>query len=708
MSQAEAERRKRENKVNIGSTPMAPVRHRIAPHLDTLRPISIAEAAQHTNEICHGRVLFARTLTRSFRINAVQLLLGDDEGSVLRCGLYNGPPPGPDSFDSLPEGTPLALMEPYVKDSLSGRITLRCDHPQCVVVFKDEDVWEQVMEDPRRFVSLGVGSAAAAAVRAGLTSRALRQRGNELFQRGDVAGAVDFYEGAARAAGDDASARALGLSNGALCALKRRRWEAAERLAREALEADPTHVKSLYRLVVSLMWLGRWDEADTLSTGLDPAVPANERVLGTLETARRERKGVYNIAEIRSSKGASEDALPHANFVNPSVEEFQTADRGLGLRATDSIQEGDLVLADYALAVSRAQSGTITMTAGRSVDSMSQSVLLPLVLREAAGHPSIVDRLHRLAAGHHTADPLPDQPGAYDLVRIDAALRQNWFGAGEVPDAPPALDKRSSDDQSLTSGTGVWLEAAKINHSCAPNCEYGSFGAMLLVLASRPITAGEELTVPYRGIGPQLDLKARRTAMKEFGDGFHCVCQRCVAVESSPRLRTLEAKACAMYTAAMSDPAKGVSAQPTEGALSGLRAELAAEIGDGADRDVAIALGLPLAGIDLSLCHILMARRALPQVLEHAASALKLLKQAGLSTLDPLLQYTFAINVDVAAATNKSSVATKLLADMLIAGRRYGWTQKGVAKLVKKHRRVSTQHQLREVTTAASKTARST
>ncbi|CAM6114381.1 unnamed protein product [Calypogeia fissa] len=70
---------------------------------------------------------------------------------------------------------------------------------------------------------------------------------------------------------------------------------------------------------------------------------------------------------------------------------------------------------------------------------------------------------------------------------------------------------------------GVWLLPSLINHSCAPNCHRMIVGKTMFIRAAVPITAGEELTLPYFDIFEPLTI--RNAHCKTFG--FRCECPRC-------------------------------------------------------------------------------------------------------------------------------------------------------------------------------------
>ena len=80
-------------------------------------------------------------------------------------------------------------------------------------------------------------------------------------------------------------------------------------------------------------------------------------------------------------------------------------------------------------------------------------------------------------------------------------------------------------------GAAVFPLVSGINHSCDPNCEvaYVEDNGVMIV-ARRPIAAGEELTISY--VDPEMDDEDRREELEETY-GFECACPKC-APEPAP------------------------------------------------------------------------------------------------------------------------------------------------------------------------------
>ncbi|XP_054165110.1 N-lysine methyltransferase SMYD2-B-like [Oppia nitens] len=77
---------------------------------------------------------------------------------------------------------------------------------------------------------------------------------------------------------------------------------------------------------------------------------------------------------------------------------------------------------------------------------------------------------------------------------------------------------------SYTCGSGLFIGASVLDHSCAPNVYVQSVGNRLRVIADKYIIAGDELTTYYVNIS--LPTVTRKMLLKK-GYYFDCQCSRC-------------------------------------------------------------------------------------------------------------------------------------------------------------------------------------
>ncbi|CAM8938992.1 unnamed protein product [Rhodiola kirilowii] len=84
-------------------------------------------------------------------------------------------------------------------------------------------------------------------------------------------------------------------------------------------------------------------------------------------------------------------------------------------------------------------------------------------------------------------------------------------------------DEGFGDTNGGLYGVGLWLLSSYINHSCCPNARRLHIGDHVIVVASRDIKAGEELTFAYFDVFKPLE--KRREMLATWG--FICRCRRC-------------------------------------------------------------------------------------------------------------------------------------------------------------------------------------
>lgn len=84
----------------------------------------------------------------------------------------------------------------------------------------------------------------------------------------------------------------------------------------------------------------------------------------------------------------------------------------------------------------------------------------------------------------------------------------------------------STRERPLFTCVGIWLLAARINHSCVGNCRHSFIGDVQIVRAARDIPAVTKLHSPYR---PSTAFESYYKAQKhlETYQEFECACELC-------------------------------------------------------------------------------------------------------------------------------------------------------------------------------------
>jgi hypothetical protein len=90
------------------------------------------------------------------------------------------------------------------------------------------------------------------------------------------------------------------------------------------------------------------------------------------------------------------------------------------------------------------------------------------------------------------------------------------------------------------SDGGLFIRMSRVNHNCHANClhEYISRLKVKILVASRPIAPGEEITFAYKGMGSQDEFRHRRALLRSAFN-FDCGCEACLSPPLAAKLDEL-------------------------------------------------------------------------------------------------------------------------------------------------------------------------
>jgi tetratricopeptide (TPR) repeat protein len=557
---------------------LAAITHGVAPpRMKGLIPILLGEAVTRVNMIHTGRVLFVTSVGTAYRTVGVTLLVEDRSADRMLLQLYNYVRANDRPFDIFPKGTRLAVLEPYLRfplDSPENPVCMRCDNPQHIRVLTARQ-WERAMdgrlcrEDDDDDEKIG-----------DLCAEDLRLRGNREFSASRLNTAIHVYSLALKAIElertsneGDGTLAARVLNNRAQCYAKQERWALALADSATALELDASYVKCAWLRAQALLMLQRPLEAhEAAASALLDKETDIAQLRNDVERAIREQQhGEYDWAALRQEVAGplSEGILSrrHSDYEHPKIAVVQTETKGRGVIAQSSVPEGTLVMASKAFCITFANPLIVTtvVPSRNRVDSDSNAEMLPSVIQELLARPERSSELYSLSAGQTFSSLLPvPAEGAVDVLRISAILHNNWFGqASDRTEAMLALKRsrwhintgqflRPSDgkemEEKLASeqkhrvkmGSGLWIRPSLFNHSCFPNCRYSVIGDFMFVFTTRDVKGGDELCIPYTCPDHTFEERSKVFANWNNGEGFVCLCNRCVAARGSPVLRKQE------------------------------------------------------------------------------------------------------------------------------------------------------------------------
>ncbi|PNP61088.1 hypothetical protein FNYG_14176 [Fusarium nygamai] len=328
--------------------------------------------------------------------------------------------------------------------------------------------------------------------------------------------------------------------------------------ATQAYDPEAPTEKALFRHATALYKLNRFEDCEAMLIDLLDKFPdskAAETTLLSVKTRLTEQHtGKYNFKKMYETAKAAKGAplIDCATYSKP-VEIRESPGRGRGLFTTKAVKAGDLLLVEKAFEYSfidetrvmdqcthMVNFNTKRLTAGASAN------LWPKVVQKLYHDPEALSAFTELHHGKYkpvTATEADGRP-VVDAFLVEKILSLNSFGAprstrdfcgNNVWSGNPAPEVcASTRERPLFTSVGVWLLAARINHSCVGNCRRSFIGDMAIIRAARDIPADTELTIPYR---PSTDSESYQDVQKGLAKwGFKCDCELC-----KDRLKTTEA-----------------------------------------------------------------------------------------------------------------------------------------------------------------------
>lgn len=500
----------------------------------------------------HGRVLYATICADTFFLSLIQTLVEDDEGHAARVMIDDATLDGSSSWSKVqrryPKGAKVAIKAPFLSDLPDESIALYVNSEEDLVVISDASPYSTEL-DPWD----------------GVDAAALRAEGNRLFSKGDWPGAIEFYtkcihkamsSNQRKPAGSKSKKKAhssdsngatsngkvstetvmLAYSNRAAAWMKLSHYERALMDAEEALHLDPQHLKSIYRKGCALHHMQQFEQArECFATALEHA-PEKEIKLAHERSSlcdQQSRLGHYALHSYLLEENDTSSPPEYSDYVGPVEIKLMEGKGKRGLFVTRDVEVGELLLVSNALAVVHAEGRRMVTPSGRSNASLRDELVFKLsnlVLKSSKwlqqmcnladcdchgnGKVPSLELFRPNSKWNSSKDDVP-------LARIKGVVLQN------------ALDESGSCARGLVAGQppplrqflGLWPLPSFINHSCASNSFRLHVGETLFLHASRPIEAGEEVTLAY--VNTLLPRQLRHELLEKDSWEFKCTCSRC-------------------------------------------------------------------------------------------------------------------------------------------------------------------------------------
>jgi tetratricopeptide (TPR) repeat protein len=416
------------------------------------------------------------------------------------------------SEDVLESTKQFIIKEPYFTLTEQGEPTLRIDHPSDLVICHEEGTkdWAD----------------AAAAEKA---ATRFKTQGNNALKKQDLPLAHEKYTTGLAIAKPDL-ARDI-FRNRAYVNLLLGRLDEVKTDARASLtgrddqKSKELDSKAYYRAGSASYNQSRWQEAKRFFQEAQKLTPDDKDAKVQLKKIearlREEEAGGYNLMKIRTGLSKARSRVDAGNFIKNTVVK-DSPGKGRGLYATRDLAPGETVMCEKAFCVVWGhEEDTLTaMTYDIRDDRIRVAPvgLAKALVQKCLNQPSQTEDLMDLFGDYQGegSDVYSNEDGpVVDIFRVHDIMSRNAFGPGS----------QFGEESARNASTGLWRHAAYINHSCLANTTKEFAGDMIIIRATEPIKAGEEIFHPYDA---SLDYETRQGFLERTW-GFRCVCKLCDA-----------------------------------------------------------------------------------------------------------------------------------------------------------------------------------
>ncbi|KAI2623227.1 hypothetical protein GGR54DRAFT_597149 [Hypoxylon sp. NC1633] len=424
--------------------------------------------------------------------------------------------------DVLETASLFVIKEPYFTLTDQGEATLRIDHPSDLIICQDKVANGSEAKGNAEDVTAAEKAATAC-----------KNEGNAALEKQDFPLAHAKYTEGLRVAKQDVVsdsnpdlARDLSRNRAHVNLLLNQLDEAksdaiASLTGREDPRSKDLDSKAYFRAGSAAYNLGQYKDAKSFFNEQLKLTPENKTAVAYLRNIearlREQETGVYNFKKIKAGLSRSSPRVGAASFVS-NTEVKDSPRRGRGLYATRDIPAGEITMCEKAFCVvwGHESEALTAMTYDVRDDKIRVSPvsLSKSIVQKLLTNPSQIEKVMDLygdyqgdgSKGTETEDgPVVDTFRVHDIMSRNAFGPGSQFGEG--------------------GSTGLWIRAAYINHSCIANVKKEYVGDLMVLRATRPVAAGEEL---FHSYNESSDYDARQTALTTTW-GFNCDCALCAA-----------------------------------------------------------------------------------------------------------------------------------------------------------------------------------
>ncbi|TVY31712.1 SET and MYND domain-containing protein [Lachnellula subtilissima] len=435
-------------------------------------------------------------------------------------------------YDILESGSVFEIKEPYFTLSDEGHSTLRVDHPSDIIQSSSASEIPQEIE--------------ASSTK---TTQMYKDEGNAALKNRDLPRAHANYTQGLHLVTTNGSAQedfAYDLfRNRAHVNLALHRFDEAKTDALASLtgreDKKALDSKAYFRAGCAAHGMGEFHEARRYLQEQQRLAPYDKLAAASVKEMesrlREQATGAYNFKKIKAGLLNGRPRVDAAKFTsNVAIGE---SCGGRGLFAKRRMDPGEIIMVEKAFcAVWGNEAEALTaMTYDVRDDRIrvSPAGLCRAIVEKLQNNPSLVEKVMDLYSDYPGLGKqliIRDAGPVIDTFQIHDIVARNAFATGPAYSG----DHRGGDaeNNNMHESTGLWITASYLNHSCVPNAKREILGDLMVLRATQPVNASEEITHSYDGSS---DIEERSAALLKTW-GFACSCALCIVEKAeTPALR---------------------------------------------------------------------------------------------------------------------------------------------------------------------------
>ncbi len=431
-----------------------------------------------------GCFIKAKIATQYRQMTCILFEIEDESKLQLRLSVYNFPLGSSQSYQQIFWiGRELYVIEPFFKIATDGLPMIRVDAPA-------EIQFDDIIKK-----------------KSGNNPILLKERANLAYQANDFNLAVDLYKKAIDFEKNDNQFKSVCYSNMAACYNNLGCHETSLEQSALSIKFNPDYLKPKYHTAISLLELGRLNEASLHIERLQSSLKSEEirRISNRLIQYRENQKGKFDWFNIVHSYFMMLP-LEVADYTNQKLQIKMAPGMGLGVFANQDIIQGELLVVSKAFEYVNMLDlrnenpifpiGTFHMSQhGVQFQTQSEMAMTKRITQLiSSNHAKLEefnqfcrpDNLHKSIGEREAMSKSTILPSAVDIKRV---IKWNYLSFYE-----PSF---SIEDFGNIIGAGLWKFPSYFNHSCDSNVTWFSIQKLLIMRASQPISAGEQLFIDY-------------------------------------------------------------------------------------------------------------------------------------------------------------------------------------------------------------------